>query len=526
MPASALGFSPRLMRYYLPDTLSETNFNGGICRDVPPTSIPPGFCYDDVDFNLDQPGLAYFRGPIKEFGEVFGGSAGFTAADWLAAALQADVTRVLVQWNGSLWWVQDGIAAVNCGAMDVFPIDRPKVYPNNGTDILVVTDKHGTVGPSKVTIASGTPVPGTLGGNPPTARLSCVHQNWLALGSTEANPNRIYFSPSTSIEDDWTAFPSFIDTTYPLTALASVQGVLLAFSHDYCERIIGDVPPNNPGENMTLQSLGATGCTAPLSIQPWGANIVFINPKGVYVTNGAGFDSLTDKANGTGIGQFWQALTISNYGEYVGAGIYNQKYYIVSLGGGQENLVCFLPTKSWWRVSTLSFLWADTSPDILGRDEMYHVGLSYPTLNQVYACSKMFQPIGAGADDVPFSGHPSRLTTRMIGDGLGLKAYEHGHMTLSTPGGVQLGFWQGVGLEQMLEGFGPNLVPEQPFFSGATTGSPVYQRKRFSINRDAQGIYYNLSKYAGGSLVETQLLAIESEVREATYGPWSDAVYP
>jgi hypothetical protein len=520
------------MRYYLPQTNVEANFNGGICRDTPPSSIPQNYCYDSVDFNLEKPGVAYYRGPLKFYGQPFGGAASTDKADWISVPRLNDHGKVFVQWDGHLYDATAG-AEANIGALNLRPMDRPKVFPGS-TDVLVIPAGDGTTGPSKVSLSAGTftPVLGTLGGSPPPGRLVAIHQNRVVLAGTTANPNRVYFSP-VPIEDPWNdpsiGF-SFIDTSHPITAIASVQGVLLVFSQSFCERIIGDVPPGYDGENMSIQPLGATGCISPLSIQSWGTNIIFANAKGIYVTNGAGFDSLTDKTNGTGIGTFWTGLEPSAQAPFgvVGA-IYNQKFYIITVG--TNTLVCYLPTKAWWRFSTLSFIWADSSSDILGRDEVYHIGryagaAGTSKCNQVVTCSGMFHPFGAGADDVPWTPPSPQLVTRMIGDGLGLKAYEHGHITLISPGQVEMGYIKGASMEQAgSDGFG-TAVHESPFTSNTALGTRRVQRQRFTLNFDAQGIYLNAHSAGDVSLVELQIAAFEVEVREATYGNISDAVFP
>ena len=521
----------RYMRYYMPQTSAEANWNGGICRDLPPASIPSGYCYDSVDFNLEKPGLAYFRGPLKLIAQAFGGGS-LTPTDWISAPRMNGTGYLFAQWSGHLYQVDPVIGGLstNRGVMTPLPIDRPKVYSNEPgpNDILVVPSGNGTSAPWKITIVAGVPTPAGLGGSPPPGKLVVVHANRVVLAGTAANPNRIYFGPQPNTEATWDTSQHFIDTTYPVTALASVQGVLLVFSQNFCERIIGDQPPGEPNDNMSLQPLGGVGCTAPLTIQQWGANIIFANGKGVFVTNGAGFDSLTEKPNGTGISDFWKNVQVALYGNAVVGAVYNQKFYFISVNGGQAaSLVCYLPTKSWWQISNMSFNWADSSQDIYGSDEVFHVGAySAPGVpdtghsDQILICSRLFQPLGTGVDDVSFVSGTlfPRLKTRMMGDGLGLKAYEHGHLTLSSPGNVRLGYIKGADLEQQgSDGLGFQVI-ESPLTSGASAGSLLVQRKRFTLNFDTQAVYMTVAKDGINPLTETQIAAIEVEVRDSTYG--------
>ena len=530
--------SLRYMRYYMPQTHAEATYNGGMCRDLPPSSIPVGYSYDSVDFNLEKPGLAYYRGPLKLIGQAFGGGSA-TTTNWVSAPRMNGQAILLAQWNGNLYQIMGGIGgtSVSRGAMTALPIDRPKVYSNEpgANDILIVCNGNGTSAPWKVTVAAGVASPGTLGGSPPTGTLLVNHNNRIVMAGVAGKPNRIYFSPQPNVEATWDLAQHFLDMTYPVTALASVQGVLLVFSQNFCERVVGDQPPGEPGNNMAIQPLGAQGCTAPLTIQQWGANIIFANGKGVFVTNGAGFDSLTEKSNGTGISEFWKSLQVAVYNTGVVGALYNQKFYFINISGGNGgSLVCYLPTKSWWQISNMSFLWADSSQDVTGQDEVFHVG-AYTAFgvygnhcDQIVICSRMFQPLFNGVDDVGFNGNSltPRLVTRMIGDGLGLKAYEHGHLTFSSPGNVQLGYIKGTDLEtQGASGLGAPVV-QSPFTTGAGTGTPLMQRKRFHLNFDTQAVYMTVAKNGTDPLTETQINAIEVEVRDATYGSSAEAIYP
>ena len=127
---------------------------------------------------------------------------------------------------------------------------------------------------------------------------------------------------------------------------------------------------------------------------------------------------------------------------------------------------------------------------------------------------------------MPFSGPDPQLITRMIGDGLGLKAYEHGHITMIAPGSFDLGYIKGAAMDGAgSQNFG-TTIRESPFTSNVAFGTRRVQRKRFTLNFDAEGIYISVHKTGAESMLELMLAAIEIEVRDATYGSMSDAVFP
>src|SRR4029077_7968180 len=127
----------RYMRYYLPQTAAEANWNGGMCRDLPPASIPTGYCWNSIDFCLDKPGLAYYRGPLKKYGAACAGGAAMTTPAWLSAPTLNGVTYVLAEYNGNLYQVDT--TTTNRGAIASNVIDRPRVITKepSGEQILI-----------------------------------------------------------------------------------------------------------------------------------------------------------------------------------------------------------------------------------------------------------------------------------------------------------------------------------------------------------------------------------------------------
>ena len=512
----ARGISPvpfRYLRYYLPQTLAEVSFHLGMIKDVPIASIPPGGCADATNFLLEYPGRI-----IKRSGWGYQGSAAGANTNpgyMVSAPVFNGSARVIVNpQDGHLYDVTS--TASDRGGSFPITIDTPKMYPYS-TDKLIVTNSDGATGPTKVYLSGGNVTFGALGGSPPAGKYAAIYANRLVLGGSTANPNRVYFSPAPDVEGTWDTTNSFIDTSRPITGLASVQGALLVFSADGVERIIGDIPPGNDGDNMSIQQIGSMGCADARTIASWGTNIIFASRDGVYVTNGSGFDSITDEPNGLGIGTFYRlyyANAVLNSGQLAG-GVLGQKHYFLSINtsGSPITLCCYLPTKTWYQVSNMACTMYATGPYSVSAsiaanyDELYGSRFSTTTGHRVIKHTLTMDPAAILTQDADGTDVHATIQTRMIGDGIGLKAYEFGHITYDASASPGLA----ITVERGINAQGTNFTPPE---SPLTDSS--LQRRRFTINMDAQGIVYNLT--TSNAVAKCHIYAIETEVREVTYG--------
>lgn len=484
--------SGRMLKYYLPETFVESNFSGGICRDLPITAIPPGFVYDSTDWILDVPGAATRRGGTTQLGGTMGtGNASMVAS----AFFNGTERQVALSGNGHLF---DAASGSDRGAFPITTVDTPKIYPG-ATDKMIVAADGGVTIPQKVYVSGGNIAFADLGGSPSYGKYVEVHQNRVVLGNSLANPNRIYFGPYPDTEATWNTSNSFVDTTYPITGLCSVQGVLLIFSTGYCERLIGSIPPGLEGANMELQPLGSYGCLDARSIVKWGANALFSNNDGMWITNGAGFDSLTTKTNGTGIATYWRT---SIRGQTGISGVFAEKY--LAYYNGATMMVCHLPTKSWWKFAGLgTTMFATASTNLYGVS-----GAKAYSLGSCFGGTTVTDEVGSNPSPL--------LQTRMIGTGIGLKAYEHGHLDFRSQENIALQYSRGLEAEGAW-----TAVPESPLVGPAA----IAVRKRFILNFDAQAIQFRVglsSLISGG----TTLYAVETEARDATYGSTAEFTSP
>lgn len=485
---------------------AETDFSRGIVKDMPRSSIPAGGVFDSADYLFDMPGMARKRGGTGYQSSAIGATA--TGVNFVSAPeFPTGIRTVALGADGHLYDATTGTAS-DRGSFPITTLDNPRLC----VDKLVIASSDGATAPQKVYVSTGTVTTAALGGNPPTGRLVTSHLSRVVLGASAANPNRIWFSPVPNVEATWDTTNAYTDFNHSLTALAVIQGVLLGFGAGATERLVGDTPPGTTGENMALQPVGQVGCADARSIAAWGGYIVFASQDGVYVTNGAGFDSLTEKPDGSGIQSYWRSLYTTLQaagGGIIAGGVFSRNYYIVSLSHGGtlvDTLICYLPRKTWMRATNVAC--SMYAPASLGTDELYGATISGAPGNRLLALSGMFTPAASNKNDADGSPVLPSISMRMIGQGLGMKAYGHSHLTYdmrdAATDAPTLAITAATGIEA---DSGYTAVAEGGTMV-ATTGST---RKRFIVNREAQALNLKITQTAASA--KTEIYAVETESR-------------
>lgn len=495
-----------LIRHFSWQPLVESDWSRGIVKDLPRSSIPPGGLYDAVDFLCDQPGVLRKRGGTAYQSSTLGATT--TGVNFVAAAEYPTGVKVMgLGADGHLYDCTSGSSS-DIGVFGITTLDTPKLY----VDKLVVTSTDGTTAPKKVTVVAGNLTVGNLGGSPPAGKLAAVHVSRVVLAGSAANPNRAWFSQVPNVEATWDTSNAYVDFNHSLSAVASVQGVLLGFSGGATERLVGDIPPGTVGENMRLQPVGQIGCADARSIAAWGQMLVFASQEGVYVTNGAGFDSLTEKPDGSGILSYWrqQYSTVQANGGFISGGIVNRNYYIVTLGYGStivDTLVCYLPRKAWTRTANIGCVMY--APQLSGTDELFGATMSGQPGNRLLKFAGALSPDIAGSNMTDADGDAVAPVAefRMSGEGVGLKAYGDAHLTyeLGDHGNNNptLAVYAASGLWSALSTYG-SAVAESPLVENF---GPT--RKRFSISRDAQAVNVKVAQTNASTVTNILLLEVE-----------------
>lgn len=486
-----------LRRSIPPPPSVEGDFSRGIVRDSPRTAIPSGAVYDSADYLLHQPGVA-----IKRGGTSYAGPA-LTAATYGSAVTYAEFPAgskvVAIGDNGHLYTVTSGtttdVATLGTGFP---PVDRPRLRIGGGKNLLIIPASDGTTAPQYY---DGTAA-GPLAGSPPTAKFCEVYKTRVVLANTSANPNRIFFSPTPDPTTAWNTTNSWIDADYPITGLAALHNVLLLFSQGHTERIIGSTPP--PGSDMDRAPVGSIGCTDARSIVVQEDNAIFANPRGVYLTNGAGFASLTTEGF---IEKYWQE-TLSGYDPstwVISTGIYRSFLYVCVLdntGALKASLMCNVPRRAWWRVTNLRATMF--SPAVGAGEELYYADRS---TNRVTTVSGMFSPTAGNKNDANGTAVTPLLETRSVASSRpGVKRFGFGRLSYDMRDAAADAPTMAVTIAPGVEATTFAAATESPL--AATTDET---RRNFTIAKDSQGATVRLQQTNASS--KTEVYGLEVEVR-------------
>jgi hypothetical protein len=473
-------------------------------KDAPVAAIPTGALYDSVDFMLDKPGIAYKRG-----GTSYADFAAGTTASYYGMVHYADFPTggQLLAWskpsagNSKLFRLLTGSApaGIDTGeATNLPPISYPKLL----VDKLVVPLASGVgAPPHKVTWDGATLTNAVWGGTPPSGKYVEVYKSRIALAGRVANPDRVFFSPAPDPEDTWDVGNAYIAMDHPVTGLASLQNTLIVFSAGHTERITGADPP--PDTDMDRAVIGAIGCTDARSIAVYQDNAIFANPSGVYLTNGAGFQDLTEAGL---VQSYWQSL-FSGYDSatwVIAAGMF-RGYYFVSIldatGALVDAMMCNVARRSWWRLSGAFRAMAYTTSSGVNH-ELYLATRAAP---RVHKASGIFLPTSSNPTDADGGAVLPQMQLRLVGQGVGVKQFGFGRVTydLRAASGVST---MAVTVAEGVEANTFSAVPESPL---AETTQP--ERPRFTISRRAQGV--NL-KFAAQTTSPDELSIYAVEVEQ------------
>lgn len=503
----------RYFRKYLFDnTITQADWSRGIVRDIPRSSIPDGGSYDLIDFFVDRPGMLYKRGGTSYLNTAISAQVAIVAV--AAPAYPGDPRVIAIGTDGAstrtLYDVTTGTAASGIDVHSAQPTENLKL----DIDKLILTSGTVFYAPQKVYLSTGTVTVASLGGSPPVAIVSCLHAGRLLLAHTSANPNRIYFSPDGGIESAWDTTNSWIDVDEPIMGLASIAGVLIVFSRGNCYRILGDIPPahvdsnGTPDTNMTLQPLGAVGCIDARTIVEMDNEVYFANETGVYKTNGSGFVCLTNKPDSTGISSLWQS-TLQNFSPALGAvvccGTYQNQFLTVSVrhnNGTQSQFVYYTQNQSWVKtsVSTNALMYAT---GFAPTNEIYAGTI---TDSRVLKLSGMWSPASGNKNDATGSAVAPVWEAKPFSDAVGLKRYGFAHVTYdmrdASSDNPTLATTIATGIEADSS---YAAVRESPL---AETTQAI--RKRFTINKDSQGVSFKFTQSNASS--KTEIYYLENEV--------------
>lgn len=475
----------------------EADWSRGIVRDAPRDAIPEAGVYDSADFLLHRPGIAEKRGGTEYAGPAMTGGAYAAAVAFADYPSGAKLIGISESGHAHLYEITSGTTTDRATLGSGFPpIDKPKLR----LDTLIIPASNGTTAPKKAYISAGTLTAANLGGSPPAFKFCEVYKTRVVGGGVAANPNRSYFSPTPNIEDAWDTANSFIDHDHAVTGYAALHNALLIFTDGYTERIIGSTPP--PGSDMDRARVGSVGCLDARSIVVRENNAIFANSDGVWLTNGAGFASLTTEG---GIETYWQSL-LDGYdaSSWSIAAETFRSFYIVTILNGSTlvaTLMCNVPRRAWWRLTNVKGLMY--AQGVGAQSELYYADRA---TNRVTAMSGIFSPGSSNKNDADGTAVAPLLELRMLGHGPGLKHFGHGQLSYDLRDAASDSPTLAVEVAPGLEAATYAAVDESPLAE-----TSAVDRKRFTVAKVSQGVSVKLTQTGASS--QTELYALEVEQR-------------
>ena len=388
------------------------------------------------------------------------------------------------------------------------PLCKPVLHVS-GTSRLILPANDGVSVPFAYDGSTIT----TLGGSPPAGRIAGIYKARLLLANSVANPNRLWFSPL-DLSGTWDTTNAWVDFDHPITGIQAIRNACLVFSSGHTDYMTGSVPPGIQGFDMSAGPLGDIGCADGRSIGVWQDNVIFANTNGVYLTNGAAFRSLTEppEFGGNGIGSEWREMMAGLHLELADPRRHPQR-----LLRRDDPRQCRHPG---------GHLDVPPSPPLLVEVSNFDAGM-YSSLTgnaqelyyaardtaQVIAVSGIFNPTAANSVDADSSAVEPMLETRFYGTGPYLKGYGFTRMTYNMVDVSGSNPQLTVEVSPGADGVVFTEVPESPLLDTIKT-----VRKRFTLNKDAQGITLKFTQTNASA--ETEIFALEIE--EHHYEPVVD----
>jgi hypothetical protein len=472
------------------------DYSHGLVRDAPRGSIPQNGVYDAHDFLLHEVGVA-----IKRGGTSYAGPA-MTAATYAAAVVYAEFPAgaklVGIGENGHAYTVTAGtttdIATLGAGFP---PVDVPKLRIGGSKNLLIIPGSDGTTVPK---VYNGTTI-ATLGGTPAAGKFAAVHKTRIVLANTAANPNRMRFSPTPDPETTWDA-TSYLDADYPISGLVSLQNGLLVFSQGHLELFLGSTPP--PGTDMSHGATYSTGCTDARSIAVQDGNVIFANPRGVYLTNGGAPVSLTEEGL---ISTYWQAL-MAGYDPatwVIAGGLLAGRFYLVSIldasGALVATLMCNVARRAWWPLLNVRAMMFSVA--VGAQEELYYADRA---TNRVTKLAGILSPAAGNKNDADGTPVAPFLETRLLGGTSTLKVFGNGQVSYDMRDAASdnptLAMAVAVGM--LASSF--TAVAESPL--AETTD---LRRAPITVAQVSQGVTLRFTQ--SGASEKTELYAVEIEQR-------------
>ncbi len=335
----------------------------GFMRDLPRYQLPGGILWDMLDWFPQLDGAARARyGWSNLSSNTFAGAHGGAPNAATSIGFHPPSSLLIVCDHAGNYYSLNptGGALTYLSTPDANPCFSRPVWHRN----FLTFFRQGL---NSIQYVGGGSSVGSVGTSP-HAKVGTLYGDYtVAANDGGSDPQRAWFSnagdPST-----WDTTNSWIDLPGAVNGCQGIRNALLFFTADQVWRVRGDTPPQTTVVgNLVKDHLYDTGIIDERSIAVYGETVIWANSEGVWFTNGATVNSLTDAG---GISTYYHSQIAANGGLAALAGGIIRSFYVLSITYGNnsnETLVCDLSSKGkyWIRLSNINaFMYAhrtDTS---------------------------------------------------------------------------------------------------------------------------------------------------------------------
>jgi hypothetical protein len=350
----------------------------GMNQDAPRDSLPKGTVWNLHDIlPVSRGANLRGRGQWRNRSTVFPGA---TYPDvGIFANFESLVSKLLfIADDGTLYEV-DPNATDTTDAVAKGAAVRSMQNPVQHRFRVVVPNYTGAAAGKVIVYSGGAYTLTDLPASALTGRFATVFKDRVILGNAVGKEQQVAFSKPGDPTSAWDPI-SIINTSLPLTALASLRGSVLCFHRGSMERLRGTTPPDSTLSNQTGDMVlepfpERIGCISPRVVTYWRENVIWCDERGVYMTDGS---VTTNLASTGGVSRAWKKLW--EYNPTILSGTMYGDFYVISMYLSSEptaydsrsgepspdpqaspplsnrafTFVCDIPTRAWFTMGNFN----------------------------------------------------------------------------------------------------------------------------------------------------------------------------
>ena len=351
----------------------------GFMQDLPRHELPPGFCWDLVNFIPDLDGSARRR-----YGFASLGTQDFSALNVSAVANGAfvaycpfsSVAHEVLAGNGQGYMFSFQEPSLTGSYVAQLPAAaQPKSRPVWHRDQLLIPLGYSA---AAAVIYKGRAAGFTTGLSTPHGSCGTLWGDYSVLANDlVSNKQRLWFSAAGD-PTSWDTTNSWQDIPGVVKGVEGIRGAILAWTDHELWRVTGTTPPSSGiVGDLDLKHFADTGLADERSVAEYGGWIIWANAEGVWITDGASAPKNLTVSGG--INSYWRSImagyNIAATDYIVAAGVY-RGYYVVGVASLANNvqttLLCDLASNHWFRFA-VSWTPAMFSHGVSGHEDAYWI---------------------------------------------------------------------------------------------------------------------------------------------------------